>query len=210
MSLNIYLPSDFDYSENKETFLELAGEMFFSQILSSSSNDNFCLSYIPVEYVRNSDSCRFHIASLNEHVDLLKDGSVVSFIWTGPHFYISPTLYVNNSVPTWNYAAAILEGKVNEIHDYAEKRQHLENVTKYYEEKNGSNWQIESLGDERFNKVLERLRFFKADIINIKLKLKMSQNKQEEDRIAVQEALSKINNAVSVAEIMGKFNKYSK
>src|SRR5258708_19898875 len=47
-----------------------------------------------------------HVAKANDHWKSLAAGGEVLVIFTGPHGYVSPSLYQSKlAVPTWNYTA---------------------------------------------------------------------------------------------------------
>lgn len=115
-------------------------------------------------------------------------GMAVTVVFHGPHAFIDHRWYRHpeNSVPTWNYAVAHVEGVLEATHDRAEIFRILDHLQKYGG--GGVAWADSAPAD--LHLVLEkRIVGLKVTPTRIQLKQKMSQNQVAEDRVRVMERL---------------------
>src|SRR5262245_28272729 len=52
-----------------------------------------------------------HMSRSNPQWQHMRQGSELTVAFQGPHAYINPGWYVENDVPTWNYAVVHVNGK---------------------------------------------------------------------------------------------------
>jgi transcriptional regulator len=111
-------------------------------------------------------------------------------IFQGPHAYISPSWYgAVPSVPTWNYAAVHAYGPARIIDDPAELRGMLGALVDRHESGFAQPWRME-LPDEYVERMLGGIVGFEIEIARLEGKLKLSQNRDADDRRRVAEALA--------------------
>lgn len=81
-----------------------------------------------------------HLARDNPICDL-PDNAPALAVFSGPHGYVSATLYEApaKNVPTWNYASVQVRGRLSRLPDDA-LPSHLEEVSQFYEGSNG--WSV--------------------------------------------------------------------
>ncbi len=84
-------------------------------------------------------TCTLHVARLNEQWKSIENQEVL-LVFTGPHTYVSPREYEVLDVPTWNYIAVHLYGKVHVIDDAAGVRERLHMLV--VEHDNEGLWQL--------------------------------------------------------------------
>jgi transcriptional regulator len=74
-----------------------------------------------------------HFARANRHWESLA-GRETLVVFSGPHSYVSPTLYIDPlSVPTWNYIAVHAYGTLEPIKDEAGKEAVLASLIQAHE-----------------------------------------------------------------------------
>lgn len=78
-------------------------------------------SYAPFLLDRERRVLLGHIAKVNPQHEFMH-GKTVDIIFHGPHAYISPSLFGNTEVPTWNYANVEVRGEAKVFHDAETKR----------------------------------------------------------------------------------------
>jgi transcriptional regulator len=130
-------------------------------------------------------------------------------VFQGPHSYISPTWYETTaSVPTWNYVAVHVYGKVELIEDERELLEDLNDMVLKYEGANGS-YQIEESNKEFINGLMKGIVGFKLIINNLEGKWKMSQNHSIDRQESVIANLEQIptDNAREIARLMKNNNR---
>ena len=130
-----------------------------------------------------------HIARANPQWKEWDVGSRVKVIFTGPHAYISPKYYVSEfAVPTWNYTAISVSGRIKIIEEDDEVLQFLDLLVTA-NEKPDNPWKLDRT-DERYMKLLSGIVVFSVSMDSVEASFKMNQNKSEEDQRKVIDSLS--------------------
>ena len=145
-----------------------------------------------------------HMSKSNPQWNHFKDNDDVMAIFMGPHCYVSSSWYQKESVPTWNYIAAHVYGKIKIIEGAAIIEDMRKLVDKY--EKNSKNPVSVDRLSKKSMKMVHGVVGFEIDITEIQSAFKLSQNKDETDykNIIVELAQSDDYNANAVAEEMKK------
>lgn len=130
-----------------------------------------------------------HIARANPQWRDMTDGeALVTF--TGPHAYVTPRWYAApENVPTWNYAAVHVYGRVRIMDDRDEKYDLLRRLTDREEANARDPWRLETLPERDVESMLQAIVAFSVTPTRIEGKYKLSQNKTREDRVSVAAAL---------------------
>lgn len=124
-----------------------------------------------------------HIARANRQWQAWVDRPSVKVIFHGPHSYISPRFYKSDfNVPTWNYSAVSIDGKIKIIEDRQSSIQIVQDLISKYEGSSG--WKL-NLADERYLKLFDAVICFSIEIEKMDAKFKLNQNKSEEDKQSV-------------------------
>ena len=133
-----------------------------------------------------------HFALANPHWKSLA-GRETLVVFSGPHSYVSPTLYENpKSVPTWNYIAIHATGTLQIVEDanddqaaaHARKEALLKNLIQVHEPAYAAQWDDLPIG-YRIS-MTSGIVGFRIPISKIEGKFKLSQNRPEIDRVNVQ------------------------
>jgi transcriptional regulator len=121
-----------------------------------------------------------HFARANPHWKSLA-GQEALVVFSGPHSYVSPTLYTEPlSVPTWNYIAVHAYGTLSLVEDEAGKDALLAGLIDTYEPTFTGKWRLMPEGFRR--SMLADIVGFRIPIARIEGKFKISQNRTEADR----------------------------
>lgn len=182
----------------------------FSFGLLLSRNDNRILgTHIPIISNCNPQNLKLyaHISVANNQWKYIEDQEVL-IIFSEPHAYISTKNYnKQETVPTWNYMAVHVYGKVNILLENHEIKDVIDQTITKYEIDYLEKWR--NLSEEFRNRMLKGIVTFRIDILEIEGKAKLSQNKSYEEQENIIRNL-KNNNSTSdnlVAEYMQYFNK---
>lgn len=124
--------------------------------------------------------------------------------------YISPSWYptkalTHKEVPTWNYRAVHIYGKMHLITDsLAEKIAILDKLTQHFESGFKQPWHISDAPNEFVEQLTKVIIAFKFEITDIQCKYKMNQNKTQENIQGVVSGLETVNTAAAhtMAEAM--------
>jgi transcriptional regulator len=121
-----------------------------------------------------------HFARANPHWQALA-GRGTLVVFSGPHSYVSPTLYVEPlSVPTWNYIAVHAYGILELIEDDPGKEALLADLIGIHEPDFLAKWLAMPGGFRR--SMLAGIVGFRIPISRIEGKFKISQNRAAEER----------------------------
>lgn len=199
----MYIPSNFKMDDLSIAH-DFINEFGFGVIVSKSLTG----THIPFVLHRNEGekgTLYTHCAKANSHWRELDDTEVL-IIFTGPHSYISPSWYAQSpGVPTWNYAAVHVYGKVS-ILNGNETLEAVEEIVQKYEPELLVKRDI--VTNEFRDKLLSGIVGLKIELSKIEGKLKLGQQRKKEDQIGVYTALSNSQNLddLALANYMQKLN----
>jgi len=148
-------------------------------------------SHLPVLYRREGDAVLVegHWAKPNPQA---RGDDEALLIVHGPHAYVSPGWYPDKEgaarVPTWNYAAAHLHGRLERYDDETTLGDLVARLSARFEATVGSDWRYEHARDDHRSQ-LRGIVGFRFAPQHIDLKFKLSQNHPEANRRAVIAAL---------------------
>jgi transcriptional regulator len=178
--------------KNLETLHALIDDYGFGALVSATP-DGIVATHVPVMLDRTrgpQGTLIAHLARANPHARAL-DGADVLAIFLGPHGYISPSWYGQHpSVPTWNYAAVHAYGRARLIEDPARLDAIVRQLVRQYEDGRERPWATDGLPANYMTGMLRGIVGLEIEIARLEGKLKLSQNRNAEDRSAVIAALS--------------------
>ncbi|WP_038260730.1 FMN-binding negative transcriptional regulator [Zhouia amylolytica] len=128
-----------------------------------------------------------HIDIYNPQLSTLKNNAKVTAIFHGPDSYISPSLFENDQLPTWNYIKVHVEGKLKLIGDKHALKASLIKMTEQLEAFS-SNYVLPE-DHEKMNSLLDYIVGFEIEITSWEGKFKLSQNKSTLEQNKATEAL---------------------
>lgn len=121
-----------------------------------------------------------HFARANPHWQSLAGRDTLA-VFSGPHSYVSPSLYVEElSVPTWNYIAVHAYGTLSLIEDDPGKEALLKGLIQIHDPAWYEKWLAMPGGFRRT--MLAGIVGFRIPIARIEGKFKISQNRKPEER----------------------------
>lgn len=201
----MYIP-DLYKNENQEEITQFLHEHSFG-ILVNRTNGKLWATHIPLELEQNKDGKPIlfgHISKENPQWEGFESDTNILAIFSGPHSYVSSSWYEKENVPTWNYIAVHVYGKVKIIEGDAVIAS-LKKLTDKYEAHSENPVRIEDLSEKTMRQV-SGIVAFEIEIESIEAVKKMSQNRNEKDYHNVISELEKTEkaNAKTVAAIMKK------
>ncbi len=127
--------------------------------------------------------------------------------FTGPHAYTSSSRYDHENVPTWNYTAVHVYGKVKIIHGEAVINSLTKLVDKY-EQASTCPVKVSELSKATMRQA-KGIIGFEIEITQIEATQKMSQNRDDHNYKNIIQELEKTqsSSAIAVAEEMKKLRK---
>lgn len=130
-------------------------------------------------------------------------GSDVLVVFSGPHGYVSPTAYGHApAVPTWNYAAVHVTGRVELITDRAETLAVVEETVRVMESRRDVAWDMTSSRD-RFESLIDGVVAFRVHVRTVRSNFKLSQDMPPDVRARVR-ADQRAHHDHAVADLMAE------
>ena len=137
-----------------------------------------------------------HVARANPLWREAKDGDEAIVIFRAANAYISPNWYpskheFHRQVPTWNYQAVHVHGKIKIRDDERFVRGIVARLTRANEARTGSDrpWKMTDSSKEYIDQMLAAIVGIEIEITKLIGKWKLSQNREERDRINAAEEL---------------------
>lgn len=182
----MYQPESFRVEDHDRLFDFLDRHGF--GLLASTDGQSLVGSHLPFLANREAMSLYGHMARANGHWNTI-DGEVLA-VFTGPDAYISPTWYEEKNVlPTWNYTAVHVTGRLQVVDGASEQRAVMEATIAHFERGRSEAWMLDFDG-EFSRRLLEEIVVFRIDITRIEGTWKLSQHHSAERRERVGRALA--------------------
>jgi len=131
-----------------------------------------------------------HVARANPLWEGLADQPQALLMFNGPSAYITPNAYPSKQathrvVPTYNYTAVQLTGRLTVHHDAAMKHDIVERLTKYHEREQPVPWSVNEAPADYLQAMLKAIVGLEFTVETIQAKWKVSQNRPTADQEGV-------------------------
>lgn len=115
-------------------------------------------------------------------------------VFQGPQAYVTPSWYPSKKehgkvVPTWNYAVVQAHGELVFHDDPVWLVEHLQEITQRQEEHRPAPWAVHDAPNDYMARQLKGIVGIEFVISQLEGKWKVSQNRNEQDRMGVQQSL---------------------
>lgn len=179
-------------------------------ILVNQTNGKLWATHIPMELAHNKEEKEIlegHISKENPQGIALENDTEVLVVFSGPHAYISSSWYDHENVPTWNYTAVHVYGKIKIIHGDAVIASLTKLVDKY-EKTSACPVKVGDLSKKTMRQA-NGIIAFEIEITQIEATQKMSQNRDDHNYTNIISELEKAQspNTLAVAQEMKKIRK---
>jgi transcriptional regulator len=132
---------------------------------------------------------QFHLARSNALTRHL-DGATALVVVNGPDAYVSPRWYANrDTVPTWDYIALELEGRVRQMDDEGLEAFLHAAIFRHEGRLAGEPWVAEESSEKVWSGLFRGIVGFELEVLAWRPTLKLSQKKTPEERGAIAEGL---------------------
>lgn len=204
----MFIP-DIYKNEDKEAIRTFLKENAFG-LLINQTNEKLCATHIPLELDYNKEGEEIlhgHIARENPQWTAFESDDQILAVFTGPHSYISSSWYDHENVPTWNYSAVHVYGKIKIIEGDAV----IDSLTKLvdkYEQNSKCPVRVADLSKKTMMQT-RGIVAFEIKIEEIQAQNKMSQNRDDKNYSNIISELEKTENSqsIAVAREMAKYKK---
>jgi len=174
---------------DREAMAALVRELGFG-VLFVSTADGLRAVHVPV--LLEGDRLCFHVSRGNAVHGTLLGGADALFVASGAHAYISPEWYgLEDRVPTWNYVAVELEGPVRALDAEALARL-VDHLSADQEARLAPKppWTRAKMSEGRFEGLLKSISGFEMEIAAWRGTAKVDQDKPQEVRDRIADALA--------------------
>ncbi|MNF28530.1 Protease synthase and sporulation protein PAI 2 [compost metagenome] len=204
----MYTP-DIYKNENQEEIELFLKENSFG-ILINQTHGKLCATHIPLELDSNKEGKQIlhgHLSKENPQWKGFAENDEILAVFSGPHSYISSSWYDHENVPTWNYIAVHVYGKIKILEGEA-VIESLKKLTDKYEAQSENPVRVENLSKKTMLQT-RGIIAFEIEITEIQATKKMSQNRDDKNYKNIITQLEKTENtqAVAVAKEMAKCRK---
>jgi len=164
-------------------------------MLVIATTDGLASVFVPVVVSDDRTTIRSHLARANSWWKSVGEDTNVLALFLTASAYVSPTYYPSRLenpgvVPTWNYVAAEVRGRVT-LHDELEwKLEQVRTVTGQFERGRDPEWRVDDLDAHYRDQRLKAIVGLEIAVTSIEGKAKMSQNRPDVDQTSVRDHLS--------------------
>lgn len=131
-----------------------------------------------------------HMNKANPHWKALATGGTVLITFTGPHAYVSPTVYdVSPAAPTWNFTSVHVRGVAEKIVGTEATLAVVKATVAAFEQGFGTGWDMGGSIDY-FRRILPGVGAFRVLVDRADGMFKLSQEQPDEVRERVQESFA--------------------
>ena len=149
-------------------------------ILISNTDKKLHGTHIPLELdidENGDDVLLGHISKENPQWQYFDENEEVLCIFNGPHAYISSSWYDHENVPTWNYIAVHVYGKISILND-VEVMDSLRKLVDKYEQNSKNPVSVHTMSAKTLRQA-KGVVGFRIKITSIQAAYKLSQNRDD-------------------------------
>lgn len=174
----MYIPENYSLTNQAEIHEFLHKNGF--ALLINQTLGKLWATHVPLVLDFKSDGTPYllgHISKANPQHEGFAENNEILAVFTGPHAYISSSWYDHENVPTWNYIAVHVYGKIK-IHSHEEAVLGLKKLVDKYEEKSENPIRVENLSEKTMREA-RGIIGFEIEITSIEAQKKLSQNRDD-------------------------------
>ncbi len=148
--------------------------------------------YVPVIVSEDRTTMWSHLAKANPWWKSITDGDEVLALFLVASAYVTPSYYPSRLespgvVPTWNYVATEVRGKVMLHQEPKWKLNQVRTLTAHFEEGYDPEWRVDDLDETYRDLQLTAIVGIEIEVVAIMGKAKLSQNRPKIDHDTVRE-----------------------
>lgn len=194
----MYIPNLY-LNENQTEIEQFIHDNGFA-IMVNQTNNKLWASHVPLVLENNELGKKTlvgHLSKENPQAESFNTNDDVLVIFSGPHSYISSSWYDHENVPTWNYIAVHVYGKVK-ILTFEETLESLKKLVDKYEVNSENPVKVENLSTKTMREA-RGVVGFEIEITKIEAKKKLSQNRDDKNLQNIISELEKTNKSNEIA-----------
>ncbi|GAB5348129.1 FMN-binding negative transcriptional regulator [Alteriqipengyuania sp. 357] len=176
-------PNPLFRSEDRALFEALIDQIGFGMVFLTTP-DGPRVAHTPL-LSTGDGAVQFHLArgnALTRHLD----GATALVTVNGPDAYVSPRWYDNrDTVPTWDYVALEMEGRVRRMADEGLEAFLLAVIARQESRMEGDPWRAGESSDATWSKLFRGIAGFEIEVQTWRPTLKLSQKKSAAERTRI-------------------------
>ena len=176
-------PNPLFRSDDRQLFETLIDQIGFGMVFLTTP-DGPRVAHTPL-LSTGDGAVQFHLArgnALTRHLD----GATALITLNGPDAYVSPRWYANrDTVPTWDYVALELEGRVRRMADEGLEAFLHAAIAKHEARIEGEPWRAEESSEATWSGLFRGIAGFEMEVQAWRPTLKLSQKKSPEERARI-------------------------
>ena len=194
----MYLPDHFEEARTEELLRTIAAHPLGALVVNGPHGLD--ANHVPFLIDETSGGTKLlaHVARANPLWTEARDGDEVLVIFRAGDAYISPNWYpskheAHRQVPTWNYRVVHVHGRLHVRDDERFVRGVVARLTRTHEVQSGSPrpWKMTDSSPEYIAEMISKVVGIEIEVTRMVGKWKLSQNKDERDRVGAAEELRK-------------------
>jgi len=182
----MYIPKHFEQEEQQEAFAFIRQFPFGTLVTNGSPSPTATHLPFILEEVGDKAVLWSHLAKANPQGQQLAQQRPL-VVFTEPHAYISPKHYTRKSVPTWNYIAVHVYGRITIIEEEEALIDLMKKSIATFDPEQRKKWA--EYPTDYIQKLLRGITAFRIDIEEVQAKEKLSQNRNATEKRQIIDAL---------------------
>jgi transcriptional regulator len=187
----MYVPNHFAVAD-ADALIQRLARRWAGVLVSVDADGTPIATHLPVLWNAETRTISGHIARANPHWKLGEGRSLL--VLNGPEAYVSPSYYPSKAehgktVPTWNYEAVHLSGRVEWFDDGARLEKIVSDLSNFHERDRAEPWAVGDAPRAYIDALLRGIVGVNLHVDRIEAKRKLSQNKSATDFDGVAEGL---------------------
>ncbi|MES2004170.1 MAG: FMN-binding negative transcriptional regulator [Bacteroidota bacterium] len=162
--------------------LQFMKQHSFAMLIGVDAEQKPVATQIPFLFVEREGQLYLqgHIMKGNDHHKGLEQNQNVLVVFTGPHTYVSASLYTNQKqASTWNYMSVHAKGELSFLQDAALLKM-LDDTTSFYENNPSSPSLYKELPEEYVMRLTKAIVAFEIKVTSLDHVFKLSQNRDKQ------------------------------
>lgn len=203
----MYVPAHFA-TDDADALITRLERRWAGVLVSVDADGTPIATHLPVLWNAETRTISGHIARANPHWKLGEGRGLL--VLNGPEAYVSPSYYPSKAehgktVPTWNYEAVHLSGRVEWFDDAACLEKIVSDLSNFYEADRPEPWAVNDAPRSYIDALLGGIVGVTLHVDRIEAKRKLSQNKSAADFNGVADGLVESTDPLAreVGQLMG-------
>ncbi|MBU2647655.1 FMN-binding negative transcriptional regulator [bacterium] len=197
-------PPEYYLERDPEKIYRVMETVRFATMISRTEDD-IIVTHIPLILDRHRGKSGVligHMDRNNPHTTYLSDAKVL-VIFQGPNAYISPNVFESSQLPTWNYIAVHVKGRMVITESADAVMDSMIKMAGILE--TGPNPYVLDKANAKMQHLINHVIGFEIEILEMTGRFKLSQNKHSVDRLLARETLLAESNRIQEALIKSVF-----